>query len=80
MSYTIPMDFSAFMILSSMGAGFAAYSGGPFVVLWSFRMWWQKTTWTTNRPPRTTGKAYARSEGPKDLKDHTSNMHTHGRS
>lgn len=79
MSYTIPMDFLAFLVLSAMGEGFGGYTGGPFVVLWSFRMWWQRTTWTIKRPPHTSGNAYPRSKGPKDQKDHTSNMHTDGR-
>lgn len=78
MSYTIPMDFLVFLVLFMLGAGFGAFTGGPFVVFWSFRRWWQKSKWTTKRPPRPSGKAYSRSKGPKDQKDHTSNVRTHG--
>jgi hypothetical protein len=73
MSYTIPLDFVvllALLVLSAMGEGFGAFKGGLFVVFWSFRRWWEKTTWTTKGPPRTSAKPWPRSKGPKDQKDH----------
>jgi hypothetical protein len=78
MSYTIPMDFSAFLVLSAMGAGFGAYWSGPIVALWSFLTWWQKSTWTTKRPRWTSANPRPRSKGPKDQKDHACNTRSHG--
>lgn len=78
MSEPIPLDLLAFLVLSAMVEAFRAFPGGPLVVLWSFQEWWQKTTWTMKGPRRSSGEPRGSKKGPKDQKDHASNMRTDG--
>lgn len=82
MSTTELLTFSAFLILSALGAGFGAFHTGPFVTLWPFQHLlsaaWQKVKRANKGPRLFLGKPCRSKKGPKGQKDHACNTGANG--